>query len=75
MNALALYSLTTWSMTMKNDKKFETTLSDIIVKWESLSTSQKQAILDKVENSTDSAHSTEHLRLQSSFYLQTKSKL
>ncbi|WP_375633027.1 MULTISPECIES: hypothetical protein [unclassified Bartonella] len=63
---------------MKNDKKFETTLSDIIVKWESLSTSQKQAILDKVENSTDStdsAHSTEHLRLQSSFYLQTKSKL
>ncbi|EJF83038.1 hypothetical protein [Bartonella rattimassiliensis] len=60
---------------MKNDKKNETTLSDIIVKWESLSTSQKQAILDRVENSTDSAHSTEHLRPQSSFYLQTKSEL
>ncbi|WP_375665752.1 hypothetical protein [Bartonella sp. TT121SHDZB] len=60
---------------MKNDKKIETTLSDIIVKWESLSTSQKQAILDRVENSTDAVHSTEHLRLRSSFYLQTKSKL
>ncbi|WP_375616548.1 MULTISPECIES: hypothetical protein [unclassified Bartonella] len=60
---------------MKNDKKFEAALSDIIVKWESLSTSQKQAILDRVENFTEAAHSTEHLRLQSSFYLQTKSKL
>ncbi|WP_273758329.1 hypothetical protein [Bartonella sp. AU55XJBT] len=60
---------------MKNDEKFEAVLSDIIVKWESLSTSQKQAILDRVENSTTASHSTEHLKLQSSFYLPTKSKL
>ncbi|WP_246744014.1 hypothetical protein [Bartonella raoultii] len=60
---------------MKSDEKFEATLSDIIVKWESLSTSQKQAILDRVESFTTASHSTEHLKPQSSFYLQTKSKL
>ncbi|MCZ2158342.1 hypothetical protein NPX99_03460 [Bartonella sp. 220] len=59
---------------MKNDKKIEAALSDIIVKWEALSKAQKQEILEIVENSTSSAQSTEHLKLQSSFYLQTKSK-
>ncbi|WP_083859150.1 hypothetical protein [Bartonella florencae] len=59
---------------MKNDEKFDSALSDIIVKWEALSTAQKQEILKIVENSTTSAQSTEHLKLQSSFYLQKKSK-
>ncbi|WP_246744000.1 hypothetical protein [Bartonella raoultii] len=59
---------------MKNDEKFEATLSDIIVKWEALSTTQKQEILKIVENSTNATQSTEHLKLQSSFYLQRKSK-
>ncbi|GAA4662616.1 hypothetical protein [Bartonella pachyuromydis] len=59
---------------MKNDEKFEATLSDIIVKWEALSTTQKQEILKIVENSTDSAQSIEYLKLQSSFYLQRKLK-
>ncbi|AGF76085.1 hypothetical protein [Bartonella vinsonii] len=59
---------------MKNDKKIEAVLSDIIVKWEALSKAQKQEILEIVENSTNAAQSTEHLKLQSSFYLQTKSK-
>lgn len=69
-----IYSLTTWSITMKNDEKFEVALSDIIVKWEALSTTQKQEILKIVESSTNSAQSTEYLKLQSSFYLQRKSK-
>ncbi|EJF77225.1 hypothetical protein MCO_01404 [Bartonella sp. DB5-6] len=60
---------------MKNDKKFEVTLSDIIVKWEALSTAQKKEILKIVESSTNSDQSTEYLKLQSSFYLQTKLKL
>ncbi|WP_273759337.1 hypothetical protein [Bartonella sp. ML70XJBT.G] len=59
---------------MKNDEKFEAALSDIIVKWEALSATQKQEILKIVESSTNSAQSTEHLKLQSSFYLQRKSK-
>ncbi|GAA5097372.1 hypothetical protein [Bartonella acomydis] len=59
---------------MKNEEKFDSALSDIIVKWEALSTAQKQEILKIVENSTTSAQSTECLKLQSSFYLQTKSK-
>ncbi|EJF74927.1 hypothetical protein [Bartonella birtlesii] len=59
---------------MKNDEKFDSALSDIIVKWEALSTAQKQEILKIVEDSTASAQSTERLKLQSSFYLQTKSK-
>ncbi|EJF88252.1 hypothetical protein ME1_00710 [Bartonella vinsonii subsp. arupensis OK-94-513] len=59
---------------MKNDEKFEVDLSKIIVKWEALSTAQKQEILRIVENSTNVAQSTEHLKLQSSSYLQTKSK-
>ncbi|WP_455480392.1 hypothetical protein V3564_04420 [Bartonella sp. B12(2025)] len=60
---------------MKNDEKIEAALSDIIVKWEALSTVQKQEILKIVENSTTVAQSTEHLKPQSSFCLQTKSKL
>ncbi|WP_246786257.1 hypothetical protein [Bartonella taylorii] len=59
---------------MKNSEKFEATLSDIIVKWEALSTAQKQEILKIVESSTTASQSIEHLKLQSSFYLQTKSK-
>ncbi|EJF86300.1 hypothetical protein [Candidatus Bartonella washoeensis] len=60
---------------MKNDKNFDTVLTDIIVKWEALSTTQKREILKRVENSTTAAPLKEHLKLQSSFYLQTKSKL
>ncbi|EJF81071.1 hypothetical protein [Bartonella doshiae] len=60
---------------MKNDKNFETILPDVIVKWEALSTAQKQEILKRVENSTNFAQSKGCLKLQSSFYLQTKSKL
>ncbi|MET3559793.1 putative Fe-S protein YdhL (DUF1289 family) [Bartonella japonica] len=59
---------------MKNDKKSETTLSDIIVKWEVLTTAQKKEILERVEDATNAFQSTEHLKPQSSFYLQTKSK-
>ncbi|WP_455479004.1 hypothetical protein V4B17_04450 [Bartonella sp. B23] len=59
---------------MKDSEKFEAALSDIIVKWEALSRAQKQEILKIVESSTTSAQSVEHLKLQSSFYLQTKSK-
>ncbi|MBB5073184.1 putative Fe-S protein YdhL (DUF1289 family) [Bartonella callosciuri] len=59
---------------MKNDKKSETALSDIIVKWEALSTSQKQEILKIVEDSANANPSKEYLKLQSSFYLQTKLK-
>ncbi|WP_246787151.1 hypothetical protein [Bartonella taylorii] len=60
---------------MKNDEKFKVTLSDIIVKWEALSTAQKKEILKIVESSTNADQSTEYLKLQSSFYLQMKSKL
>ncbi|WP_083871956.1 hypothetical protein [Bartonella rattaustraliani] len=59
---------------MKNSKKSETALSDIIVKWEALTTAQKQEILERVEHSTDSSLLTEHLKPQSSFCLQTKLK-
>ncbi|BBL53118.1 hypothetical protein [Bartonella quintana] len=60
---------------MKNEENFEAVLPDIIVKWEALSTIQKRKILERLENFTNSLQSTEHLKLQSSFYLQTKSKL
>ncbi|UTO27922.1 hypothetical protein [Bartonella harrusi] len=59
---------------MKNEEKFEAALSDIIVKWEALSTAQKQEVLRIVENSTNVAQLREYLKLQSSFYLQRKSK-
>lgn len=59
---------------MKSDKKSETSLSDIIVKWEVLTAAQKQEILERVEDFTNASQSTEQLKLQSSFYLQTKSK-
>ncbi|WP_246464862.1 hypothetical protein [Bartonella phoceensis] len=59
---------------MSNNEKFEAALSDIIVKWEALSTAQKQEILKIVENFTTAAQSIEHLKPQSSFYLQMKSK-
>ncbi|WP_409360796.1 hypothetical protein ACRPOS_005415 [Bartonella heixiaziensis] len=59
---------------MRNDENFEIVLPDIIVKWEALSTTQKQEILKRVEHSINVAQSKEHLKLQSSFYLQTKSK-
>ncbi|MET3590243.1 putative Fe-S protein YdhL (DUF1289 family) [Bartonella silvatica] len=59
---------------MKNNKKVKETLSNLIVKWEALSTAQKQEVLKIVENSTTSDQSIEHLKLQSSFYLQMKSK-
>ncbi|ATP12634.1 hypothetical protein BHOIPH791_11680 [Bartonella henselae] len=60
---------------MKNEENFEKVLPRIIVKWEALSKTQKQEILERVENVTASSQSTEDLKLQSSFYLQTKSKL
>ncbi|MGF7157395.1 hypothetical protein [Bartonella heixiaziensis] len=59
---------------MRNDENFEIVLPDIIVKWEALSTTQKQEILKRVEHSINVVQSKEHLKLQSSFYLQTKSK-
>ncbi|WP_317993504.1 hypothetical protein [Bartonella gliris] len=59
---------------MKNDKNLKAILPDIIVKWEALSTTQKQEILKRVENSTNAVQSKGHLKPQSSFYLQTKSK-
>lgn len=68
-------SLTIRSIIMKNEENFEAVLPDIIVKWEALSTIQKRKILERLENFTNSLQSTEHLKLQSSFYLQTKSKL
>ncbi|GAA5106581.1 hypothetical protein [Bartonella jaculi] len=60
---------------MRNDENLEKVLPNIIVKWEALSATQKQEILERVENSTKVAQSKEYLKLQSSFYLQTKSKL
>ncbi|KEC54636.1 hypothetical protein [Bartonella koehlerae] len=60
---------------MKNEENFEKVLPHIIVKWEALSKTQKQEILERVENVTASSQSAEDLKLQSSFYLQTKSKL
>ncbi|WP_336294264.1 hypothetical protein [Bartonella sp. CB169] len=60
---------------MNNDEKLEAALSDIIVKWEALSTVQKQEILKIVENATTSSRSTERSKPQSSFYLQTKPKI
>lgn len=60
---------------MKKTKKTDKTLSDLIVKWESLSPDQKREILEIVENFTNANQSTESLKLQSSFCLETKLKL
>lgn len=74
VNALALFN-SILETNMKNEENFEKVLPRIIVKWEALSKTQKQEILERVENVTASSQSTEDLKLQSSFYLQTKSKL
>nr|WP_081585544.1 hypothetical protein [Bartonella senegalensis] len=60
---------------MKNEENFEKVLARIIVKWEALSKTQKQKILERVENFTASSQLAEDLKLQSSFYHQTKSEL
>ncbi|EJF87742.1 hypothetical protein ME3_01295 [Bartonella melophagi K-2C] len=60
---------------MKNSKNLEVILPNIVVRWESLSTTQKQEILMVVEDITYAVPSTKRLKLQASSYLQMKPKL
>nr|WP_081632711.1 hypothetical protein [Bartonella bovis] len=60
---------------MKNSKNLEAILPNIVVRWEALSTIQKQEILKTVENITQAVPSTKHLKLQAFSYLRMKPKL
>ncbi|OPB29461.1 hypothetical protein BWD121_004810 [Bartonella sp. WD12.1] len=60
---------------MKSSKNLEVILPNIVVRWEALSTTQKQEILKIVEDITHAVPSTKHSKLRVSSYLRMKPKL